>query len=241
MSTSVFIAQVESPDDGADSSPWISGRRNGRASRRLSVGRRRSVPHLALGALLIVGCATGFAIAATSLDHRRTVLALAHPVAVGEVLTAGDLRDVQVVTGAGMDSIPSSASSTVVGQPMAMSLPAGALLTSAELGSAATPAAGKAIVAELVKPGQFPPDVAAGAHVLLITTAAAVTGSTVAPGAAVPGAAGSSWSATVLGVEMLDNGQGTVLTVQVAAGEAPQLAAVAPGDLDVVSVAVGGR
>jgi hypothetical protein len=93
----------------------------------------------------------------------------------------------------------------------------------------------------LVKSGSFPPDLAAGAHVLLIATPA--SGASAAPlgGASTSGQPStSSWQAIVLAVETLDNDQGTVLTVQISASDAAALAQVPPGDLDVISVAVGG-
>lgn len=197
-------------------------------------GRRRSPAHLALGALLVVVCALGFAVAASRLDHRSSVLALARPVTVGQVLSAADLRVVPVSVGSGVDSIPASASGSVVGRSMAVSLPAGALLTRAELGSATVPGAGDAIAALAVKPGQFPPDLAAGAHVHLIATANA------GPQAnAVPGVPSAGWAATVTGVQALDSGQGSVVTVLLGEADALRVAALGSGLVSVVVVAGG--
>jgi hypothetical protein len=190
--------------------------------------------------LLVVVCATGFAVDASRLDHRHAVLALSHPISVGDVLTASDLRDVYVDAGSGVDSIPASELNTIAGRAMAVSLPAGALLTLAELGSPATPAPGTAIAAELVKAGSFPPDLTAGAHVLLIATPAGGASGTPVDNTAVNGQPSTSWHAIVLAVETLDNDQGTVLTVQITASDATALAQVPAGDLDVISTAVGG-
>ena len=239
MSTSIFLpSAVDARNEEAPHRSSLT--RSRRRGAPLFVARRRSVPHLALGALLVVVCATGFAVAATRLDHRHAVLALSRPVAVGDVLSASDLHDAYLDTGSGVDSIPASELNTIAGRTMAVSLPAGALLTPSELGSPATPAAGFAVAAELVKPGSFPPDLAAGAHVLLIATPG---GASAAPpgGASTSGQLNaSSWPAIVLGVENLDNDQGTVLTVQITASDAPALAQVPVGDLDVISVAAGG-
>ena len=143
----------------------------------LTPGRRRSVPHLALGALLVVVCALGFALIATGTDHRRSVLSLARAVTVGQRLTGSDLRSVSISAGSGVDTISASDSSTIIGEPLAMSLPAGALLTRSEIGAATMPT-GQALVAIAVKAGQFPPSLAAGAHVhlILMPSSTALTG-----------------------------------------------------------------
>ena len=91
-------------------------------ARPLGRSAARSVPHLAMGALLVVVCATGFAVAATRTDHRQPVLALARSVTVGQVLTGSDLRTVRVTADAGVAMIPAADSATVTGQLMALSL-----------------------------------------------------------------------------------------------------------------------
>ena len=242
MSTSVFLPSAS--DAERAHSPLTSRRHNEQGAtpgRRTRVRGPRNLPHLALGALLVVVCGTGFAVATSRLDHRHAVLALSHPVAVGDVLTASDLHDAYVDSGSGVDSIPASELNSVAGRTMAVSLPAGALLTRSELGGPTIPVAGTAIAAELVKAGSFPPDLAAGDHVLLIATPA--SGASAAPieGLSTSGQPSpSSWPAIVTAVETLDNDQGTVLTVQIAASDATALAQVPAGDLDVISVAAGG-
>lgn len=197
-------------------------------------GRRRSPAYLAVGALLVVVCALGFAVAASRLDHRASVLALARPVALGQILSEADLRPVLVSVGSGVDSIPASDRESVVGRSMAVSLPAGALLTRTELGTAAIPGDGEAIMAMLVKPGQFPPDLTAGAHVRLIASAGAGQQS-VAP----PGVPSAGWVATVTGVQALASGQGSVVTVLLAQADAARVAALASGQVSVLVVPGG--
>ena len=212
---------------------WVSRAEMSTGVGRLPVFRGRRVPYLVLGVLLVLVCAMGFAVAVTRLDHRHGALALARPVTVGQVLTGSDIRQVNIVADTGMSMIPAGQQAEVIGQTMALSLPAGALLTADEFGQAATPAAGRAMVAELLKPGQFPPDLAAGAHALLIPVAAA--GSTTAS----PSTSGPlfTWPATVVGVQPLDTGEGSVVTLQVAQAVAVQV--VTAGTLDLVVVAAG--
>ena len=113
---------------------------------RVPGGRRRSVPHLLIGALLVVACAVGFAVVAGSTDHRASVLALARPVTVGQRLTSADVRAVRVSAEPGVATLPASQLQSVLGQTVAVSLPTGALLTSGELGPVDLPT-GQAVVA----------------------------------------------------------------------------------------------
>ena len=61
----------------------------------LAAGRRRQVPLVVVGVLLVIGCALAFADASLHLGSREEVLVVAQPLAAGQVLTAGDLRAAQ--------------------------------------------------------------------------------------------------------------------------------------------------
>lgn len=202
--------------------------------------RRRSVPHLVIGALLVVVCALGFALAAGSVDHRRAVLALARPVTVGQRLTSADVVSVRVSAGAGVATIPASALNTVVGQTLAVSLPAGALLSHDELGPVSLPD-GQAVVAVAVAPGQAPPGLAAGEHVDLVRVPPS---DAIAAGSVTPGSGSSdsrsaapAWSGVVTGVETVADAQGhQVISVRLPAAQAEQVAALPTGQVDLVLV-----
>jgi hypothetical protein len=194
------------------------------------------VPHLLVGALLVMACAVGFALAASGADHRTSVLALARSVTVGQRLTSADVRTVRVSADAGVATIPASTLSQVTGQQVAVSLPAGALLTRAELGSAALPA-GQAIVAVAVKAGQAPPELMTGDHVLLVLaqTSGAIDSSTGAPTTA-PGSVGP-WPGVVTGIVAPSAAtDSTVVSVQLANESARAVAALPSGQIDVVLV-----
>lgn len=208
-------------------------------------GRRRSVPHLLVGALLVVACAVGFAVAAAGIDHRASVLALARAVTLGQRLTSGDVRSVRVSAESGVATIPASQLSTVVGQTAAVSLPAGALLTRSELGPVDLPP-GQALVAVAVKSGQAPPGLAAGEHVLLVL---AVAGNTTDGGSGVTGAGGTAssagsagstsgpWPGVVAGVEPANSTvDTTVVSVQLTADAARVVAGLPAGRVDLVLV-----
>lgn len=220
-------------------SGWLGSAdvRPGSRDGRVPGGRRRSVPHLVVGALLVVVCAVGFAVAASSVDHRASVLALARPVSVGQRLTSADLRTVRVSAAAGVATVPASMLNQVTGQQVAVSLPAGALLTRAELGTVAVPA-GQAIVAVAVKAGQAPPDLVPGDHVLLVVAQSAGPGdsSTSSTESGTPGSAGP-WPGVVTGIVAPSaTTDSTVVSVQLADSSARVVAALPTGQVDIVLV-----
>jgi hypothetical protein len=193
-----------------------------------------------VGVLLVVVCAAGFVFVSLNAGDRRAVLALARLVQVGQVLTTPDLRQVSVAVDAGVAVVDAAQANQVLGRAMATSLPAGALLVAEAVSGASLPGAGQAIAALSLKAGQFPPEIAPGAHVLVVV----VSGPDAGPPSAVPsGPAGESagWPAVVIGVSVPPNEQVTVVSVQVGEATARQVAAVPAGRLSVVLVSAGGR
>ena len=230
---------VTNKEPAADTSAQAWAGRDGsrKGSSRLSGGiRRRRLPYLLVGVLLVVVCAGGGVLAATQLGDRQSALALTRPVVVGQTLSAQDLTEVSVATDNGMDLVPASAESAVLGQPVAYSLPAGSLVTRSVLGEAQVPARGKAIAALALKPGQFPPDLSPGTAVLVLT---ADTQGAAAPNAAE--AQTSSWTAVVTGLAARETEQSTVVSLQLAEADARAVASAPPGQLTLVMVAGGGR
>ncbi|MFC0531354.1 SAF domain-containing protein [Phytohabitans kaempferiae] len=133
--------------------------------------RQVNVPRVLVAAVLIVGFAVAGAVLAGRIDARIPMLALARAVPAGQVLTDGDLRVVQVATDAALDAISDDDRATAVGQPAAVPLAAGTLLSRAHLGAGQWPPAGQAIVAALLKPGAAPPGLTAGSQVLPLVAA----------------------------------------------------------------------
>jgi hypothetical protein len=195
------------------------------------------VPYLLIGVLLVVVCAAGGVVAGMQLGKREGVLALARPVAVGQVVSAQDLKQVSVAVDSGMDVLPTSAASTVVGQPIAYSLPAGSLLTRSELGSPQVPAQGKAIAAVGLKDGQFPPDLTPGTTVAVLTTPGVGTTSGTSTGSG----QSSSWTAVVTAVSSNPNDQTTVVSLQLSESDARALASAPAGQLSLVAISGGGQ
>ena len=203
----------------------------GVAGSTLPGGRRRRVPHLVLGALLVVVCAVSFAVIAGRVDHRTEVLALARSVTVGQRLSAADMRPVRASVETGVTTIPATDLDQAVGRTMAVSLPAGALLAPAELGPAQLPA-GQAITALAVRAGQMPPDLAASEHIVLVPVPSNGAG-----GSASTTASGAMWSGVVVAVQPPSGGQeATVVSVQLAAADARTVAALPTGQINIVLV-----
>ena len=217
-------------------SPNTWAGRDGKAPSRLSGGSRgRRVPYLLLGVLLVVVCAAGGVFAGMQLGDRESVLALARPVAVGQTLTAQDLKEVSMAVDTGMDVMPASSASTVVGQPVAFSMPAGSLVTRSVLGAPQIPAQGKAIAAVGLKPGQFPPDLSPGTTVAVLTT----PGQGMTTGTS--NVQTSSWTAVVTGIAIRETEQITVVSLQLSESDARALASAPAGQLSLVVIAGGGR
>lgn len=239
---------ADTPIGGLSAGSVRSAETGGLAGGRVPGGRRRSVPHLLVGALLVVTCAVGFAVATGSLDHRASVLALGRAVTAGQRLSGADVRVVRVSIEAGVATIPASARDTVIGQTAAVSLPAGALLTRSELGAVDVPS-GQAVVAVAVKPGQAPPDLAAGEHVLVVPVSIGTGGSTgtggdpaagsgsVSARSTSQGASAAPWTGVVTGVvPATDARDSTVVSVQLPTAVARVVAALPAGQVGLVLV-----
>jgi hypothetical protein len=200
-------------------------------------GRRRQLPLVAVGVLLVVGCSLVFADASLHLGTREEVLAVAQPVAAGQVLSPADLRAVEVSTGSGLSVVAAGAEGSVLGRRAAVGLLPGSLLTAAEVGSSPAVGAGSDVVALGLKPGAYPPDLAPGDRVEVVPVPGTSSGGTTGLVSA-----GSPVDATVLAVEGAPVGSGapTVLSLAVAPRDAGEVAALAAaGQASVVEIGAG--
>jgi hypothetical protein len=235
--------KISTPTDadrpiGPSISPWLSDGKKPTPSRLRGHKRRRSVSHLLLGIFLVLVCAAAFLVVTLKSGNREAVLALARPVTVGRVLTAQDLRQVNVAVDRGVSVVDASQVASVVGKTMSTSLSAGALLTPDTIGGSGFPAAGQALAALSLKSGQFPPEVAPGSHVSVVF----VPGQAGAAVASPPTPDQSTvWPAVVTSVTSPPNQQITVVSVELGEAAARQIAAVPAGQLSIVMVLGGGR
>lgn len=134
------------------------------------VARRRQVRWIVAGVLLVVGSALVFATVWARAGSGTRVLVLARSVDAGHVLTSSDLREVRVSSGDGVATVPASSEGGVVGRTVAVPLAEGSLLNPSALGSGRALHSGEAVVGLALKPGMFPPGVAAGDHVRVVDT-----------------------------------------------------------------------
>lgn len=218
------------------------GRREGERGRPVTTGgpgRRRQLPLVVVGVLLVLGCALGFTDASLHLGSREAVLVVSQPIAAGQVLNAGDLRVGKVSTGSGIAVVASGEEQSVVGRRTAVPLVAGSLLTASEVGSAPAVGAGFDVVAVGLKAGAYPPELAPGDRVEVVPVA-----STSSDGAGTVGVtSGAPLRATVLSVAAAPSGSGspTVFSLQVSTGDADEVAALAAtGQASLVEVGAGG-
>jgi hypothetical protein len=209
-----------------------------RATPRLAApARRRSLPWLLLGILLVAGFALAFAVTSIRLSGRQPVLALTRSVPAGHLLSLGDLRVVNVSADAGVAVVPASSESSVLGRPVALPLAAGTLLTTTELGTGRIPPPGWAVVGVALKAGQYPPELAPGDRVLIVTAAGNGASGTGAVGTAPP------TPATVVGVEAapVSSQAAAVVSLQVSEADAQSVAVAASnGAVSIVLVSQRG-
>ena len=155
--------------------PRPNGRDSGRSRDGVRVrptSRPRSRLWVAIGVVVVVGCALAFAVAATHLGSRQPVLVVARAVPAGSVIRDGDLAVVRISTDAALRPVAASQRTSVVGRTAAVPLAAGTLLTASELGPPVGLRAGQAAVGVALKSGQYPPGLAQGATVRVVDVGA---------------------------------------------------------------------
>ena len=193
-------------------------------------GRRR-LPVVAVAALVAVGSALVFAVLWMNAGDRRAVMAVAAPVAAGEVLEAEDLTAVRVSADPQLSVIPASARQEVVGRRAAVDLVAGTLLTTAHLRSGSPVAAGRAVVGVALDAGRLPAArLQPGDRVQVVQTLPP-TGDPAATGDGPLGRviADAEVAAVHAGDEAVASGSALV-TLDLAEGDAPQVAGAAAAD-----------
>ena len=133
--------------------------------------RRRRPGMIALAvALLGAGILASTAVYSAT-NHMAPVLVAEANVPAGALITASDIGTASVSVGAGVQVIPASQMSQVVGRVAGTTLHPGMLLTAAELASQRPPAAGEVLVPLPVRPSALPASgLQPGDHVLVVAT-----------------------------------------------------------------------
>lgn len=182
------------------------------------------------GAFLLVVSALVAGLLYADLGNRVAVVAIAHPVAVGQVIETSDLTQVLAGQVDGIKTVPWSGRSSVIGSTAAVALVPGSLLNPRQLAKGATIDPRAAVVGAVLKPGQFPVGLRPGDVVLAIVLppeAASATGQ---------GRIDPPIMATVAAIAPLaDTGGGLSISLAVPPGDAAALAvAGARGRLSLV-------
>jgi hypothetical protein len=129
---------------------------------------RRSGKRVAAGLLLVVATVVVF----WQVDLRRhadaAFLATARPIAAGQTISDADVTVVRVANASGLALLSASARDQVVGRTATAPIPAGTLVTSAQVGPAAWPPAGQAVIAVAVKQGRAPAGLTPGTTVVVL-------------------------------------------------------------------------
>jgi hypothetical protein len=227
------------PGTGLEDRPTVPAQRAGRGPWR-AARRRRRLPFVALGGLLVIVCVLAYAYGAVRLGDRVQVLAMARSVAAGQVITAADLTQVSAARDSRVPLIPATQAGQVLGRTAVVPLVAGTLLTPRLFGDAAFPPAGKVTASVALKPGQYPQGLAVGARVAVFVSASQ-QGAQPAPTSTASGSALARLPAVVLGVDLAGDGQGaTVVTLLLDAADGPRLAAAPAGGVVLMQTAPQG-
>ncbi|MEY2474013.1 MAG: hypothetical protein QOK28_3342 [Actinomycetota bacterium] len=193
-----------------------------------ATARKRT--RIVTGAFIIVVSALVAGLLYANVGGRHAVVAIARPVAAGQVIQDADLHETLAGSISGVRTTPWSARSTVVGKTALVNLIPGSLLNPAQLatGPAVDPSA--AVVGAVLKPSQFPGGLRPGDKVLAIVLPPEAASATGQPDFGAPIAV------TVISVEkLLDSGGGVSISLAVPPGDASTLAvAGARGRLAVV-------
>jgi len=190
-----------------------------------SPGRKRRLPEMAAGLLLVAVCALGALWWLTSSTDRQPVLALRAPIERGQVIELADLQVVNIDTDQAIVVLADTEAAQVVGRVARTDLPAGTLVIPAQFSSGSTLGINEGVVGMSLEAGQFPSlALAPGDSVAIVLT----------PSPGDPRAFGDAIEATVLVsraevVEVAQLGvQGALfVAVQVGEDEAARVAAAA--------------
>jgi hypothetical protein len=133
---------------------------------------RRRRPGLALaGVVIVVLGFLGTYAYTRATSATRAYLAAARTVTVGAQITDADLRIVDVNAASGLEPIPATQRSKIVGRYARVELVAGSLLTAGQLTDTAIPGPDQQLIGLLLKPSQRPDrTLRPGEPVLLIIT-----------------------------------------------------------------------
>lgn len=179
---------------------------------------------MALGAALVVVAGLGGVALAQNLSDSYQVVAVGRDVPRGEAITPQDLINVEIPNGStGLDTIPSSQASSLVGKLATSDLHAGTTLSPDSVASTLGVQSGHALVGIALSPSKVPAStLESGDSVTLVQVAAAGSASIENP---------QTWYGTVVAVHTSPSDSSVqIIDVQVAEDSAAQVASLASSD-----------
>ncbi|MEL7975201.1 SAF domain-containing protein [Isoptericola sp. F-RaC21] len=177
---------------------------------------RRRPALIALSVVLVCVGALVSAFAFQSMSNSQEVLTVRETIHRGQVVDADDLVTVRIGVDPALHAVPASDAEAVVGKYAALDIAAGGVLTAEQVTDAAVPSEGNSVVGVSVTAAMLPAgQVRSGDDVRIVSTA--VGGGDPADTEAVEGVVVGVSTDTVTG--------NTLINVQVAASDAPQVAA----------------
>jgi len=190
-------------------------------------GRRRQ-PLLALASLALVTlCVALFTSIYLHAGSRVSVLAVAHDVPRGQVITSGDLSVVRISSSPGLYPVPVDDARNVVGRTTAVPLLRGTLFSLGDLTRTGRVARGEAIVGVALKSGQLPAQgVADGDTVDVILTGSPTTLTGGASDGTLPTATSATGAQVEIGGILASDATVTGVAVPSASGADPTVVSV---------------
>lgn len=179
---------------------------------------RRRPLMVAAGLALAVVCGLGAWFLFSTVGTTVTVLTVRDEVPRGEPIVAEDLTTLQIASGQTTNALPAARAREVIGQIAMVDLPAGTVVTSANIGDTLTVAGGDSIVGVALTTAQMPSQqLAAGDVVRLVDTPIAQG----EPPATPP----QTFTATVFAVRPDEQNSRLIVDLVVNRSEAPDIAA----------------
>ena len=184
-------AQLAGPSSTAPSPGAVARHAAGSGSRRspsasksvrsLPSATKRSfrLPEVVLGVLLVAGCALGAVLWQRSADSTTTVVVASRPIARGSIIGPDDLRGAQV-GGETSAMISGESAHALLGKVALVDIAANVPMSLSLLSDSQPLGVDEALTSMALKPGDYPPDLAADDTVrILVTGRPDATGSAV--------------------------------------------------------------
>lgn len=195
---------------------------------------RRSGRRVTAGVLLVLLTVVTFWQVDLRQHAAESFISVVRAVPAGQVVTDSDVAVVRVSNPSGLALLAADRRGEVIGRTAAVPLAAGSLLTVGQLGPAAWPPAGQAVIAVPVKPGRAPAGLAAGSRVVVLVVPATGAGQDPSMFAGARRAV-----ASVVSVSAGADQVGTQLVTLVLAADAAETLASSSGDVSIVQLGPG--